>query len=59
MQICAFTGEGSIKHDDHVDTTTQSMRLCLDKGLINMLPPPKRDQVDTPPPKQYMNPYSQ
>ena len=58
-QLCAFTGEGSIKHDDHVDTTTQSLRLCLDKGLINMLPPPKRDQVDTRPPKSYVNPYSQ
>ena len=58
-QICAFTGEGSIKHDDHVDTATQALRLCLDKGLINMLPPPKRDQVDTPPPKRYVNPYSQ
>lgn len=59
VQICAFTGEGSIKHDDHVDTATQALRLCLDKGLINMLPPPKRDQVDTPPPKRYVNPYSQ
>lgn len=59
VQICAFTGEGSIKHDDHVDTTTQALRLCLDKGLINMLPPPKRDQMDTPPPKKYINPYSQ
>ena len=58
-QLCAFTGEGSIKHDDHVDTCTQAMRLCLDKGLINMLPPPKRDKVDSAPPKKYTNPYSQ
>ena len=58
-QLCAFTGEGSIKHDDHVDACTQAVRLCLDKGLISMLPPPKRDKVDTAPPKKYINPYSQ
>ena len=56
-QLCAFSGEGSIKHDDHVDTATQALRLCLDKGLINMLPPPKAALA--PPPKRYQNPYSQ
>ena len=55
-QLCAFTGEGSIKHDDHVDQTTQALRLCLDKRLISMLPERK---VDIPPPKRYSNPYSQ
>lgn len=55
-QLCAFTGEGSIRHDDHVDACTQALRLCLDKGLIQMLPPPK---IDTKPPKRYINPYSQ
>jgi predicted phage terminase large subunit-like protein len=55
-QLCSFTGERSIKHDDHVDTTTQAMRLCLDKGLISMLP---ERQVDTLPRKQYTNPYAQ
>lgn len=44
---------------EQVERVAKNMRLCLDKGLINMLPPPKRDQVDTPPPKQYTNPYSQ
>ena len=55
-QLCSFTGEGSIKHDDHVDQTTQAIRLCVDKGLMSMLPERK---VDTPPRKAYMNPYSQ
>ena len=56
-QLCAFSGEGSIKHDDHVDQTTQALRLCVDKGLMSMLPERK---VDTPPPrKQYQNPYGQ
>lgn len=33
-QLCTFTGEGSIKHDDHVDSITQAIRLCLDKGML-------------------------
>ncbi|QDH50456.1 large terminase subunit [Caulobacter phage RW] len=36
-QLCAFTGSGSIKHDDLVDSTTQAMRLLLDKGLMVMV----------------------
>lgn len=36
-QLCSFTGEGSIKHDDHVDACTQAMRLCLDKGLLSLV----------------------
>jgi predicted phage terminase large subunit-like protein len=55
-QLCAFTGEGSIKHDDHVDSTTQAIRLCLDKGLMSLV---KQPVVDNPPPKQRSNPYAQ
>lgn len=55
-QLCSFTGEGSIKHDDLLDTTTQAVRLCLDKGMISTLAERK---VDNPPRKQYSNPYSQ
>lgn len=36
-QLCAFSGEGSIKHDDHVDACTQAIRLMLDKGLIDLV----------------------
>ena len=49
-QLCSFTGEGSTKHDDFVDSTTQSMRLCMDKGLVKLIKddapliaPPRRD----------------
>jgi hypothetical protein len=28
---------GSIKHDDHVDQTTQAMRLALDKGMLRLV----------------------
>ena len=55
-QLCSFAGEGSIKHDDHVDQCTQALRLCLDKGLVSMLPV---RAMDTPPPKRYTgNPYA-
>ena len=36
-QLCAFSGEGSIKHDDHVDACTQAIRLMLDKGMIDLV----------------------
>jgi predicted phage terminase large subunit-like protein len=43
-QLCSFTGEGSIKHDDHVDACTQAMRLCLDKGLMSLVNEVKQDR---------------
>lgn len=55
-QLCAFTGERSIKHDDFVDSTTQAFRLCLDKGLISMLPPPPPAARLSS--KQRANPYA-
>ena len=36
-QLCSFTGEGSIKHDDFVDSTTQALRLALDKGMLRIV----------------------
>ena len=56
-QLCSFTGGGSIKHDDHVDQTTQAMRLALDKGLISLIKPPKVE--DAKPKPRYTNPYTQ
>jgi predicted phage terminase large subunit-like protein len=57
-QLCAFTGEGSIKHDDHVDQTTQAIRLCLDKGLLKLVKDKPPVSGDRPPPKPYQNPYA-
>ncbi len=55
-QLCSFAGEGSIKHDDHVDACTQAMRLCLDRGLITLVQP----AVDKSPPRVvHGNPYGQ
>ena len=57
-QLCAFAGEGSLKHDDQVDTTTQALRVLMDQGLLKLVKEP-----DEPPPKDALrkpgNPYSQ
>jgi predicted phage terminase large subunit-like protein len=55
-QLCSFTGDGSIKHDDHVDQTTQALRLMMDKGMLSLLKPPSIDSA--PPPRYKPNPYA-
>lgn len=39
-QVCSFVGEGSIEHDDLLDTTTQALRLAMDKffGALEFKP---------------------
>ncbi len=56
-QLCAFTGPGSIKHDDFVDATTQALRLCLDKRLLDAVQA-RKDELGNPPPKKVVNPYA-
>lgn len=59
-QLCSFTGSGSIRHDDFVDSTTQAIRLCMDKGLLDLVKPrAKEDRGERPPPKIVRNPYAQ
>jgi predicted phage terminase large subunit-like protein len=55
-QLCAFTGPGSIKHDDYVDSVTQAIRLCIDKNLLDAVQA-RKDEV-APPPKRVSNPYA-
>lgn len=65
-QLCSFTGNGSIKHDDYVDSTSQAMRLLLDKGFVTLVKPPVVDPHVAPDPddgsqrqrKPYVNPYA-
>ena len=61
-QLCAFTGSGSIKHDDYVDSCTQAMRLCMDKGLVSTVKASeekRRVAADTyRAPQEYSNPYA-
>ena len=56
-QLCSFTGKGSIKHDDFVDSSTQAMRLMMDKGMLGSLVERKQD-IDKAPPKVVPNPYA-
>jgi phage terminase large subunit-like protein len=42
-QLCSFTGKGSIKHDDFVDSPTQAMRLMMDKGMLGTLVDKKQE----------------
>lgn len=32
-QVCSYTGEGSLEHDDLLDTSTQALKLIMDKFL--------------------------
>ena len=57
-QLCAFTGPGSIKHDDYVDAMTQCVRLCIDKRLVSVVKEDKKVAGDRPPPKVIQNPYA-
>ena len=38
-QLCSFTGSGSIKHDDLVDSSTQALRYFVDKGMLSAIQP--------------------
>lgn len=58
-QLCSFTSKNSIKHDDHVDQSTQAIRVMMDKGLLRLTKPPKSDMGDRPAPKPLINPYAQ
>jgi len=63
-QCCTYTGPGSVKHDDLLDTTTQALRLIMDKFLGSLTveedletkhEQEARDEVDTD--KGRINPY--
>ena len=57
-QLCSFTGSGSIKHDDYVDSVTQAIRLCLDKGLLEGSVMPKRGEERYVATMPRVNPYA-
>ena len=56
-QVCAFTGPGSIKHDDFVDSVSQAIRLLMDKRLLDPIQA-RKDEQSAPPPKPRINPYA-
>ena len=56
-QLCSYTGPGSIKHDDFVDSVSQCFRLMMDKRLLDAVQA-KKDEAAGPPPKPVANPYA-
>lgn len=56
-QLTTFAGEGSIKHDDYVDTVSQAARYLMDVMGLTVDPPPPIEERE--PEKPMVNPYSQ
>ena len=56
-QLCAFTGSGSLKHDDFVDSTTQALRLMMDKNMLTAVKVQPAIREPTPP-RTVVNPYA-
>ncbi len=54
-QLCAFSGEGSIKHDDYVDAVSQAIRYFFENGMMAAV---KSDNIPVPQ-KKRANPYDQ
>jgi predicted phage terminase large subunit-like protein len=58
-KLCAYTGPGSTKHDDFVDSMTQAVRLCVDKGLVTVVRDAKPEAAAVlPPARRPQNPYA-
>ncbi len=57
-QLCIFTGEGSTRHDDYVDSTTQAWRLVADRNMLSFTNPTREAPRDIVPTKPKTNPYA-
>lgn len=55
-QLCSFAGEGSVKHDDYVDSTTQAIRYLADAARMSV-ENPKLPEDDPVPRREVVNPY--
>jgi len=56
-QLCSFTGRGSLKHDDYVDSATQALRLMMDKNMLSAVKAKPEIREPTPP-RTVVNPYA-
>lgn len=56
-QLCTFTGEGSIPHDDYVDSTTQAIRYLVDAKFISVTEP-QREEPEHDDDGEVTNPYA-
>ena len=55
-QVCTYNGPGSTKHDDVLDSTTQALRLCMDKRWLDAAPKKKEEAYE--PKRVVENPYA-
>lgn len=56
-QLCTYSGEGSIMHDDLMDACVQGVRFMADKHMITATPQPLEE--DLPQEADVGNPYAQ
>jgi predicted phage terminase large subunit-like protein len=56
-QVCAFRGEGTVKHDDYVDAFTQALALLRDQTWIALKSDYEPDEEEVEPEKR-SNPYA-
>ena len=58
-QLCSYSGPGTTKHDDFVDTVSQAFRVLLDKTIMSAVRKPTEGKEPVvPPPPKYANPYA-
>jgi predicted phage terminase large subunit-like protein len=55
-ELTMFTGEGSIPHDDYVDSTTQALRYFSDRNFISATE--SNEEEDEQPSQPVVNPYA-
>jgi len=60
-QVCSYSGEGSIAHDDLLDSTTAALRVLKDQWIPAFTPPNPRNEDDgrvSKRPGPVINPYA-
>lgn len=59
-QVCSYSGEGTIAHDDLLDSTTAALRVLKDQWIPAFTPAIKRDEDDVvrKKPGPVINPYA-
>ena len=58
-RVCSFSGEGSLKHDDYVDSATQALRYLMDYARLSVTVKEDPDEEDEPTLRMpRINPYA-
>jgi hypothetical protein len=58
-QVCSYAGEGTIKHDDLLDSTTAALRVLKDQYMPAFtVRQPTEDELLARRPRRVINPYA-